>query len=113
MKPSLLLIALVITCNSFSQSDTTLIYFNQQKKETTKDSASFVMKYTRQGNLWHGVAYDLKSGILTSEGNYAEKNIKTPVGHFKNYDDQGRLDYTADYTDGKRSEATGYYKKRK
>lgn len=101
----------VFTCSfSFGQSDTTLVYYNKDGRETTKDSAFARMQFYKQGNMWHGKEYFTKTGIVKSEGNYAEKNVTTPVGDFDNFSEDGKLDFKASYNNGKLLERTYYHK---
>lgn len=95
---------------SIAQSDTTVQYFSKAGKETTKDSAFSYVKFYRQDNLWHGAVYYMKTGRIMSEGNYVEMNFEKPTGSFNNYKEDGKLDYTAEYVDGKPSEKIYYYK---
>lgn len=94
----------------FAQLDTTLLYYNKDGSETTKDSAVTYAKFAKAGSLWYGKVYFAKSNILQSEGSYAEKSFKTPVGTFKNYNDKGELDNISEYANGKALQKTWYYK---
>jgi antitoxin component YwqK of YwqJK toxin-antitoxin module len=94
-------------CNA--QSDTTIIYVSKEGQLTSKDSAYSFVRFFKQNNLWHGMDYYIKNSLLKSEGNYADKNLNTPVGKFNNYSVTGKLDFTASYNNGKPVEATYYY----
>ena len=95
---------------SFSQADTTIKYYNKDGKEVVKDSAVSYVKFFRQANLWHGMEYDIKKNTLRSEGDYNEANLATGVGSVNHFKDDGTLDYTMEYTDGKLVERTYFYK---
>ncbi|TDH24608.1 hypothetical protein EXU57_14810 [Segetibacter sp. 3557_3] len=95
---------------SLSQSDTTIRYYGKSRKETTKDSAISYVKFYRQANLWHGVEYYTKGNVLKSEGDYNETNVETAVGSVNYYLENGKLDYTIDYADGKPLNKTYFYK---
>ena len=103
-----LLVFITSVCNA--QSDTTIVYFNKEFKETSKDSAVSYAKFSGQGNLWYGKVYLSKNNVLKSEGTYLQKNFTTPVGSFKNYDDKGVLENIAEYDNGKPLEKTFFYK---
>jgi antitoxin component YwqK of YwqJK toxin-antitoxin module len=106
--PLALLICSILNC--FGQQDSSVTYINKEGKETTKDSAFLYGIFTRDDNLWHGKTYYAKNNLLQSEGDYAEMNFKTPVGLFNNYKDDGTLDNTSTYDNGKIKEKTYYYK---
>ena len=95
---------------SFAQSDTTIRYYGKNGKETTKDSAVSYVKFLRQAGLWHGMEYDAKRNVLKSEGDYNEANLQTAVGSVNNYNEDGKLDYTIDYADGKPLNKTYFHK---
>lgn len=95
---------------SFSQSDTTIRYYGKNGKETSKDSAVSIVKFFRQADLWHGMEYYTKRNVLKSEGDYNETNLETAVGSVNNYKEDGKLDFTIDYADGKPLDKTYYYK---
>jgi antitoxin component YwqK of YwqJK toxin-antitoxin module len=95
---------------SFSQSDTTIKYYGKNGKETTRDSALSYVKFFRQANLWHGIEYDTKRNILKSEGDYNETNFQTANGSVNNYKEDGQLDYTVEYADGKPLNKTYFHK---
>ena len=108
-------VALIIIFICFShvcsaQKDSSIIYFNKEAKETTKDSAYTYAVFTKNNDLWHGKVFYSKSLSLQSEGDYAEMNYQTPVGTFQNYKEDGTLDNTSSYSNGKLTEQTGYYK---
>ncbi|MDB5250094.1 MAG: hypothetical protein JWQ40_4488 [Segetibacter sp.] len=94
---------------SFSQSDTTTRYYGRNGKETTKDSAVTYAKFFRQANLWHGMEYYTKRLVLKSEGDYNEPKLETAVGSVNHYKEDGKLDYTMEYADGKPLTKTYYY----
>lgn len=95
---------------SFSQTDTTTRYYNKNGRETTKDSAVSYVKFFRQASLWHGMEYDTRKNVLKSEGDYNETNLQTAVGSVNNYKEDGTLDYSIDYADGKPLNKTYFYK---
>jgi len=110
MKLNVLLIALVLSTQlSFGQSDTAIVYFNRLGNETTKDSALTYAQFYKKENLWHGKQY-LMNGKLKSEGDYAAKDFKTPVGSFDNYNDDGSLDNKAVWENGRLKERTYFNK---
>jgi len=110
MKPYIFYL-LMLLCNCcFAQSDTSNFYYSQYGLETTKDSAYAVVKFYKQNNVWHGKDYYMKTDILKSEGDYASNDIKTPLGTFNNYDEEGKLDFIAAYNNGQLIEKTFYYK---
>jgi hypothetical protein len=111
MKRCLLLALLAaVSIPSFSQADTTIKYYGKNGKETTKDSANSFVKFFKQAGLWQGMEYYTKGGSLKSDGKYNEMNLETAVGSVNNYKEDGKLDFSGEYVDGKLSERTYYYK---
>ncbi|GEO10702.1 energy transducer TonB [Segetibacter aerophilus] len=109
----ILLVAFVMAfayAPSFSQSDTTIKYYSKNGKETTKDSAASYVKFFRQSNLWHGMEYYTKRNVLKSEGDYNETNLQTAVGSVNYYKEDGKLDYTTEFADGKPLNKTYFHK---
>jgi len=95
---------------SFSQADTIVKYYSKDGKEVPKESAVSFIKFFKQSGLWHGKEYDMKKNILTSEGDYNETNPATGVGGVNHFKEDGTLDYTMEYGDGKLLERTYFYK---
>lgn len=95
---------------SFSQSDTAVRYYGANWRETTKDSAVSYVKFFKQANLWRGMEYYAKSNALKSEGDYNEMNPATAVGSVNSYKEDGKLDYTIEYADGKPLDKTYFHK---
>jgi len=93
----------------FAQSDTSYYYYTKDNHQTIKDSAYAFVKFYKQGDVWHGKDYYVKTGKLKSEGNYADSSVKTPLGLFNNYSEGGKLDNVSTYTNGKPVEITFYY----
>lgn len=105
------LILLLFCCElAVAQSDTLIIYLAKDGHETTSDSAHNFTKLYRNGNTWHGKDYYSKTNMLRSEGDYAENNLKKPVGDFKVFTEKGTLDYIASYTEGTMTEINCFYK---
>ncbi|MFT3934964.1 MAG: hypothetical protein QM726_15165 [Chitinophagaceae bacterium] len=101
----------LLCCNcSFAQSDTSYVYLLKGGGETSKDSAYTVVKFYKLNNAWHGKETYVKNGVVRSDGEYAENNLKAPLGTFNNYTEAGKLDYTASYNNGKPLEVTYFYK---
>jgi hypothetical protein len=96
--------------HAFAQADTTIRHHGKNKKEITKDSAVSIMKFYRQAGIWHGMEYTSKSNVLISEGDYNETNIATAVRSVNFYKEDGKLDYTIDYVDGKQQSKTYFHK---
>ncbi len=92
------------------QNDTSIVYYAKDGHETTKDSSFAFIKFYKQNNGWHGKEYYTKKGILKSEGDYANKDVETPMGTFNNYDETGKLAATILWNNGKKLEATYYHK---
>jgi hypothetical protein len=101
MKRIIVCISAFVLLSSYSsaQTDTVVFYLNSQVKETTKDSAVAYTKMYKNGNLWHGKTYAMKTGFLASEGDYADQERHTPVGSFNNYAKDGTLDNKSVYND--------------
>ncbi len=111
MKKFLFFALFLILCKfSFSQQDTVYYYFSKDAKEVSSDSAFYYSKLYKYDNHWCGRDYYKKGNILKSEGNYAEKDGKTPVGSVKNYTDNGALDNIVEYENRKVLSKTYFYK---
>jgi hypothetical protein len=107
----LLLVATVlVSVAAFAQSDTTYKYFNKNGVETTKGAAYTYVKFYKKNDLFHGEEHYAKNGVLKSDGSYTEMNFNTPVGNFNNYGEDGKLDFTGRYDNGKPVELTYFYK---
>ena len=87
MRNTLLFIPIFICFSHIcsAQKDSSIIYFNKEAKETTKDSAYTYVIFTKNNDLWHGKVFYSKNHLLQSEGDYAEMNYQTPMGTFQNY----------------------------
>lgn len=110
MKSILLFVSVIVSLCCMSQTDTIISYLAKGGGETTKENAYTEMKFFKINNSWHGREYYIKNGVLRSEGDYADSNVKTPLGLFNNYTETGKLDYVATYTNGSPDEITYYNK---
>lgn len=96
---------------SAAQSDTVYHYFSTDSKEVSSaDSAFSYMKVYKKDNLWYGKGFYKKTNIEKSEGNYTDKDAKKPIGSFKNFNEKGVLDNTAEWDNGKPATINYYYK---
>lgn len=95
---------------SIAQSDTLYRYFSKSGEEAGSDSAFFYLKLYKQDNQWFGREYFKKGNTLKSEGNYLDKEGKIAIGSFKNYNDKGKLDFIAEWANGKLLSKTYFYK---
>jgi hypothetical protein len=111
MKQVLLLGLLVAVFNvaSYSQSDTTYLYFSKSWKPCEKDTAFYYGKIYKQGELWMRKDYWTAGDVLQMEGAYLEKDCKTQQGDFTWYKEGGIKNYTANYEKGKIISRTFYY----
>jgi hypothetical protein len=110
MKSLLLFITILLTQHGIAQSDTVITYLAKAGGETTRENAYTEIKFVKTNNAWHGREYYIKNGVLKSEGDYADSNVKTPLGIFNNYTETGKLDFIASYTNGSADEITYYHK---
>ena len=104
------IVAIVFAIPAIAQSDTTTKYLNKNGRETTPDSAVSVMKIFKQSGMWRGMEYYSKTNVLKSEGDYNEASLQTAVGGVNYYKEDGKLDYTIDYADGKAMSKTYFHK---
>lgn len=110
---NLLLFALVsifLCKNSIAQNDTIYYYFSKEGKEVSSDSSFSYLKLYKQDNQWFGREYYKKNNTIKSEGNYTGKDAKTYLGSFKNFKENGTLDFIAEYDNAKLKSRTYYYK---
>jgi hypothetical protein len=98
-----------VSYTAFTQNDS-VVYINKQGITTTRDSAYEYTLFSKNGNLWHGKTYYAKNNVLQSEGDYSNINVAAPVGSFKNYNEEGKLDNISVYDNGKPTECTYFYK---
>ncbi len=106
----LLLQAIGLVTGTFAQSDTTYNYYSKSYQPTTADSAFVVLKMYPKNDGWFGSEYYKKNNALKSEGRYFQNDPKTPDGSFKNYKENGTLDYEANWLAGNLSSKTWLYK---
>ncbi|WP_018615541.1 hypothetical protein [Segetibacter koreensis] len=104
------LFLMFVTKFSIAQNDTSYYYFLKDGKEVSKDSSFYYLKLYKSDNEWFGREYYKKTNSIKSEGKYSGKDGKTPVGSFKNYKENGVLDFSAEYADGKLLSRTFFYK---
>lgn len=107
-------IALSLACmftlvQAFAQNDTTVKYYTKTLRETTADSAFYYTKYYRSPAGWHGATFYKRTNKLQSMGSYKEPGTDASDGEWKNYKENGILDYTTFYESGKALERTYYY----
>lgn len=106
--PVILFICITQYCSA--QSDSIIVYVNEEGKETTKEDAFIYSVYKKQGSLWRGKVYDAKNGYLRSQTYYADIDFKTPVGTSYYYEKDGSVDFASVFTNGRITERTYYYK---
>lgn len=111
MRVFLTLTGFAFVINSFSQTDTSFYNYAKDYRETTADSAFVVLKMFKMNDQWIGRETYKRNGMLKSEGTYALKDPKTPIGTFKNFNERGVLDYEAVWgSDSKIQAKTFYFK---
>ena len=111
IKLFLALASLASVINSYSQADTALFYYTKDYRQTLVDRAFVILKMFKNSDQWIGRETYKRNGVLKSEGAYAVKDPKTPVGTFKNFNERGVLDYEAAWgSDSKIQAKTFYYK---
>ncbi len=93
-----------------AQNDTSLYYFSAAYKPTTSDSAYVVLKMFKKNEAWFGREFYKKDNGLKSEGIYLENNPETPEGSFKNFKENGSLDYIADWNNKRLVSKSWFYK---
>lgn len=110
-KMCLSLVFLVSICLcSYAQSDTMYRYYSKSNKEIISDSAFVYLKIYPKDSLWFGQEFYKKNNKLRFEGSFIDKDAKKPVGTFKNFKEDGSLDYIADWNDGKLVSKNYFYK---
>jgi hypothetical protein len=96
----LVLVILMAAPFLIQAQDSTIVYFDKKGKDTRiKDSAHIYIVVTKQGNLWYGKSYYAKNNLLQSQGTYLKADMRSPVGKFDNYNDEGVLTSTNVYDD--------------
>ena len=111
-KYSLMIAFLFSSFGSFAQIDTTYKYYGKNWKECKKDTAFYIGKIFKEGNLWHSKDYQKSTGNLQSEGFYKDQEAKVQkTGTFIIYSDSAQMQYrVTKYSDeGKLLEAETYY----
>jgi TonB family protein len=108
----LILVSFLTVCSLVSWSqDTTYVYFDEDWKKTKKkEHASYLRKFYRlSSNEWRVEDYFI-NGVLKMEGNYTKKNLKTEVGKFVYYYENGQKEKECVFKDGNyHGESVRYY----
>ncbi len=94
---------------SFSQSDTTYMYYDQLWKPCAADTAFYTAKVYKQGDMWTKKDYYKQSNRLQMEGAFLEKDLTTRQGPFTWYKEDGTKDYTILFKKGEVIDKTFYY----
>ncbi len=104
------IVFLSVSQSCFSQTDSTVVYLNNHREQTTPDSADTYIVFTKNGDSWNGKRYDKKSNALKSDGSYFETKADSYDGEVKSYGDEGVLDNVTLYAKGYPKETTYFYK---
>lgn len=92
-----------------AQSDSSVYYISDKGITTSKDSAeSYTIIFWKEGR-WYGKNINTKNGSIENEGNYLKNDIGSKSGTFKNYTENGKLNYTEEYNNGLLKEKTYLY----
>lgn len=93
-----------------AQTDTSYLYFNNNWKSCSKDTAFYYARVYKNGSLWERKDYWAEGNKLQMEGSYLKKDLKTEQGLFNWYDESGVLTQSKLYDKGNTIEITIYYK---
>ncbi len=110
-KNFLLLFSLCISFSVFSQQDSIVNYLDRYYKKVTKEQATYIQAIVKNKSLWLGTVYH-GNGKIKLQGNFKKKNLKTRIGLFRMFDDDGNLKSIQNYNaKGKKDGVYAYYNK--
>jgi hypothetical protein len=105
----ILLLAFTMVVPAIAQTDTTNIYLNEQSQRCSKDSAHYIGKVFRQGDLWGRKDYSIKNNRLHGEGTFLDSACTKAHGTFKYYRETGTLLSTTEWAEGTALTADYFY----
>lgn len=106
---STLIIFLAITLPSFSQSDTTFLYFNKNWKDCYKDTAFYYGIIYQNEGLWHRKDFWVKGDQIQMHSIYKDKDRTVAQGPSTWYYENGIAKRTELFENGKIIKLEGYY----
>jgi len=111
-KKFLVLFTLCISFSVFSQQDSIVNYLDRYYKKVTKEQATYIQTIVKNKPLWLGTVY-YGNGKIKLQGNFKKKNLKTRIGLFRMFDDNGNLKSIQNYNaKGKKDGVYAYYNKK-
>jgi hypothetical protein len=95
-------IILLLCFKGIARNDTTYVFLNPKGQKTGKDSATFYgIKYKSSDGFYNYKEYRAKGNQLHMEGSFMDSSSKIRLGTFKWYNENGSLDHTIEYVNGK------------
>ena len=105
----LLLFAVFITTAATAQTDTTYLYFNKEWKECQKDTAYYMGKVYKQGELWERQDSWMATGVVQMKATYLTKECDKAHGTTTYYREDGTVNSITRNKDGKPLSAEFFY----
>jgi antitoxin component YwqK of YwqJK toxin-antitoxin module len=106
---AILLLAVAFASPALAQTDTTFKYFDKGWQECKKDTAHYVAKIVKEGEVWHRRDYWAATGIMQMDATYMDTAFKKSVGQTKWYRENGSLQSSKDYVAGQGVTADFFY----
>lgn len=97
---SCLLILATISFTSFSQTDTTYLYFNKNWKACHKDTAYYKGIIYKHDNVWHRKDFWVKENQIQMDETTIDPERKKRHGLCKWFYENGQIESTATYNNG-------------
>lgn len=111
-KKLVLLVTLFLVFNSLtfsqSQKDSIVNYLGRKYEKVSKDKAWYVQTVVKKKDLWRGTVY-FTNGKPKLDGTFKERKLKTRIGVFKKYNEEGKLKSIQKYNTKGKKEGNYFY----
>ena len=108
MKKVLLLLILLVSFKGHSQKDSIVNYLGRKYEKVPKGEAWYVQTIVKKRDLWRATVY-FSNGRPKLDGTFKERKLKTRIGIFKVYDDEGNLKSIQKYNSKGRKQGNYFY----
>lgn len=108
MKKGLLLFILFLSFQGYSQKDSIVNYLGRKYEKISKDKAWYIQTIVKKKDLWRATVYFL-NGKPKLDGTFKERKLKTRVGIFKVYNEQGKLKSIQKYNSKGKKQGNYFY----
>ena len=97
-----LILLMMISSFTFSQSDTIIIYYNKDRKETIPQMATYYTIAFEEKGSWHRYDFYAEDDKLEMDGYYEDKSLEIKTGPFKYYHKNGEMSSAGFYRQNKK-----------